>query len=222
MDAVVEQTQVLLVEDDVVHGAHLGEAVGRVAGARLVGWDRRAKALRDRLQDEAQAVPHLVLLDLGLPDASGVELVTEVHERWPTARVMVVSVLTDERNVVEALRRGASGYIVKDGDVQSLADSIRDVLEDKHPISPEVARYLISYVTGAARYQQVKEGAPRLTRREMEILHKLADGLSYDDTAAALEVATATVQTHIRSLYRKLEVHSKTQALARARGFGLL
>jgi DNA-binding NarL/FixJ family response regulator len=213
---------VLLVEDDAVHGAHLSDAISRVRGAVLVGWDRRARALRERFEATDAPAPDLVMLDLGLPDASGVELVSEVHGRWPEARVLVVSVLTDELSVVEALRRGASGYVVKDGDGQSLTESIQDVLEDRHPISPEVARYLIDYVTGATRLSQVREGAPRLTRRELDILHKFAEGLSYSGTAAALDIATATVQTHIRSLYKKLEAHSKTQALARAREFGLL
>ncbi|MEN9797465.1 MAG: hypothetical protein RL653_1161 [Pseudomonadota bacterium] len=216
------QFTVCLVEDDAVHAKHLSSAVQLAGTTPPVARHRCAEELRSHLKDSSRPAPQLLVLDLGLPDAPGVELVREVREAWPDTKVLVVSVHTDERNVVKAIQAGASGYVVKDGDDEALAASIRDVMAGQNPISPNVARYLISYVTGATRYSAPGSDAPELTRRELDILYKMADGLSYQEAAESLDISRSTVEAHIRKLYRKLEVHSKTQALLRARQHGLL
>jgi DNA-binding NarL/FixJ family response regulator len=220
---------VLIVEDDAVHGVYLTDAVLRIAGAKVSAWLKRAAELRRRLADATRDAPDLVLLDLGLPDGSGVTLVREIRERWPETRILVVSVLTDERSVVDAIRSGASGYVLKDGDGAAVTASIRNVLDGQNPISPGVARYLISFVTSSSgptidtdAAPESQRGGASLTPREVDILHKIAEGMSYLETAEALGVTRSTVESHIRNLYRKLEAHSKTQALVRAREHGLL
>jgi DNA-binding NarL/FixJ family response regulator len=213
-------TSVLLVEDDAVHGAHITEAVRRVPNTRIVGWMRTGAALREQVS--GGAVPDLVLMDLGLPDASGLDLVRELQGTWPSTKVLVLSVMTDERNVIEAIRRGAAGYVVKDGNAEAISSAIQSALEGHTPISPSVARYLVDYLRGKIRPLVASEDAPKLTRRELDILNRIAEGLSYQEAADALEVSRSTVEVHIRNLYKKLQVHSKTQALASARRHGLL
>lgn len=213
---------VLLVEDDAVHGAHITEAVQRVPGAQMTGWLREGGLLRQALAVPQAKAPSIVLLDLGLPDASGLELIPEVRDHWPDTKVLVLSVMTDERNVVEAIRRGADGYVVKDGNSHAISESIQAALAGQAPISPAVARYLLQYVRRQARPIRPNEDAPNLTRREVDILNKISEGLSYQETADALEVSRSTVEVHIRNLYKKLEAHSKTQALVSARRHGLL
>lgn len=213
---------VVLVEDDAVHGAHITEAVQRVPGAQMTAWLREGGLLRQAIADPQTRAPSIVLMDLGLPDASGLELIPEVRERWPDTKVLVLSVMTDERNVVEAIRRGADGYVVKDGNSHAISDSIQSVLAGHHPISPAVARYLLQYTRRQARPIRPNDDAPHLTRREVDILNKIAEGLSYQEAADALEVSRSTVEVHIRNLYKKLEAHSKTQALVSARRHGFL
>lgn len=213
---------VVVVEDDRVHMKFLVDAVQGVPGVVLASQCRRADEFRALLGDTAGPVPSLVLMDLGLPDGAGADLTREAREKWPEVRVLAVSEHSDERHVVEALQSGACGYVVKDGDVPQLTYAVREVLAGQHPISPSVARHLIAFVTGQKRYSAPGKEAPELTRREFDILYKMADGLSYAEAAEALEISRATVESHIRRLYRKLEVHSKTQALLRARQHGLI
>jgi len=212
---------VLLVEDDVVHGAHLSEAVARVPGAAVTSWLKCVDELRARLADAATPPPNLVLLDLGLPGGSGIPVVREVRERWPSVTVLVVSVLADERSVVESIRNGSSGYIVKDGDGLAVTRAIANVLAGQFPISPAVARHLIANLSPRAA-TKVRRGEAELTDREQELLRHIAEGLSYAEAAEALGVAHSTVESHIRNLYRKLEAHSKSEAVSQARARGLL
>ncbi len=218
----VGHVPVVVVEDDRVHMKFLVDALQGVPGAALAGQCRRADEFRALLGSKSAPSPALVVMDLGLPDGSGTELTREARARWPDVRVLAVSEHADERRVVEALQSGACGYMVKDGDVTLLANAVKDALAGQNPISPAVARYLIAFVTGQKRYSAPGKEAPELTRREFDILYKMADGLSYAEAAAALEISRATVESHIRRLYRKLEVHSKTQALLRARQHGLI
>jgi len=218
---------VLLVEDDAVHGLHLTEAVQRVPGGSVSAWLKSAAELRAYVPSSDAAAPAVVLVDLGLPDDDGVRLVAEVRERWPEAYVLVVSVLTDERSVVDAIRNGACGYVVKDGDTAAVSRAIQNVLLGQNPISPGIARYLMRFALSAgvpsAHVAPLSDdGSSPLTPRECEILQKIGEGLSYIETAEALGVTRSTVESHIRNLYRKLEAHSKTQALVRARERGLL
>ena len=216
------RVSVLLVEDDVVHGAHLSEAVARVPGAAVTSWLKRIEELRARLADAATPAPDLVLLDLGLPGGSGIPLVREVRERWPDVTVLVVSVLADERSVVESIRNGSSGYIVKDGDGLAVSRAISNVLAGQFPISPAVARHLIANLSPAQTGARARRGEADLTDREHELLRHIAEGLSYAEAAEALGVAHSTVETHIRNLYRKLEAHSKSEAVSQGRARGLL
>jgi two-component system nitrate/nitrite response regulator NarL len=164
--------------------------------------------------------PDVVLVDLGLPDISGLEIIEAVRRRWPQVPVLVISVLTSADAVVQAVRLGARGYLYKGESVRALAEAIRGVLDGDYPISPSLARHLFRLAS--------QETLPRpgddsgLSAREIELLRLLGQGYTYDEAARRMTVSVNTVRTFSRRIYQKLEVHSKSQALDTARQRGLL
>ncbi len=161
----------------------------------------------------------LALVDLGLPDLGGLDVVRAWRQRYPTAPLLVLSAIAAERTVVEAIRAGADGYLLKDGEAITVARGIDQVLQGQSPISPALARYLFK-LAGAP--QARTESGLHLTAKERQTLEHLGRGHSYAETGRLMGVSVSTVQTHVRHLYRKLGAHSQTQAVARAREQGLL
>lgn len=209
---------VVVVEDDPTHAAHLHSAVAAVDGLVVdgtVGTRAEAEAFIARRRN----APALLVVDLHLPDGNGLDVLRAARRAWPNTAVLVTSVLSDESSVVGALRDGARGYVLKDASRQELVDAIEQVLRGHAPISPAVARHLIRQLHGRTAPD---DDAPRLTPRERDLLEELALGRSYAEAAERLSVSTSTIETHIRNLYKKLEAHSKTQAIAKARTWGIL
>ena len=134
---------------------------------------------------------------------------------------MVISAIRAERVVIEAIRAGARGYILKTDSEAVIADAIADVLQGNYPISPALARALFK-LAGAPEQRSEEEAEFRLSPRELETLQHIARGNSYNATAALMGVALSTVQTNIRNLYRKLDVTSQVQAINKARETGLI
>lgn len=165
--------------------------------------------------------PRIVLTDLGLPDGSGLEVVRAVASAdWP-CEAIVISVFGEERNVVEAIRNGARGYVLKFEALDRTVDVVRTVLAGGSPISPQVARHLLSLVERDP-VARSDDAAPDLTRRELEILRMVARGYKRDEVGARLDISVSTVGTHINAIYRKLEVRSNIEAVAIAGRLGLL
>lgn len=162
----------------------------------------------------------LALIDLGLPDCDGVDVIRAVHGRFPDAPIMVISVASSEARVLEAIRAGARGYLLKGDPGAEMASAIDEVLRGNYPISPALARTL--FRLAGAPPDRGSEGRFELTPRETETLQWIARGKTYKEVAAAMEVSVSTVQSNVRNLYRKLEVHSQGQAIAKARSAGLV
>lgn len=146
-------------------------------------------------------------------------MIRALRKRFSEQPVLVVSSIAAERSVLEAIRAGASGYMLKDGDAAVIAQGIRQVLEGNSPISPSLARHLFK-LAGSPRVGQEEQMG--LTHKELEALRHLGRGCSYAETASLMGVGVSTVQTHVRGLYRKLGAHSKTQAVVKARENGLI
>lgn len=218
--------EVVLVEDDHQHAAWLRSCIEQQPGLSLAYWVVSVEACLHLIQGWRGKPPALVLLDLHLGNGSGLTLLPVARERWPDTHVMVVSQRSDEHNFVQALRRGARGYLVKDGDSDAVAAAINAVRRGQFLVSPGVARHLLALGSAASNDAAAPEAPPEpalaLTDRERQVLVCLAEGLSYADTARSMAISQSTVQTHIRHLYRKLDATSKVTALMRARLLGVL
>ncbi|MEN9797466.1 MAG: hypothetical protein RL653_1162 [Pseudomonadota bacterium] len=209
--------KVLVVDDDADQRGLLEDAVRAVPGLSLTP---SAEVGREALRraEGGEPAPDLVLLDVRLPDVDGLDVLRTLRSAWPTSAILVASVMDDERTVVEAIRRGARGYLLKDGSLEEIVHALHGVLDGHYAISPAVARHLVSQMKVEPR--AAPEGEP-LTARELEVLELISHGDTYKEVAAKLEVQLCTVEAHIKNLYRKLESHSKVQAIrtAKARGY---
>ncbi|WP_322882026.1 response regulator transcription factor [Pandoraea sputorum] len=226
----------LLVEDDpsmqirmraILHSLGYTDDAVQVAGSLA-----QARAV---LADEPFA---LILIDVGLPDGSGIDLIGELHARDPALPILVISAWSTEQIIVRALQRGATGYLLKEREDTEIALSIRSALRGGAPIDPFVARHILGLValapgvsgtpvppsgTGsglaAARMSDVPSA---LSPREVEILGLVAKGMTNREIAALLSISSLTVACHIKNIYKKLAVNSRTQAVFEARVSGLL
>jgi len=209
----------LVVEDDRFFQQVFRESLSQVVpGARVDLCGTASEALRFCRRGEIQ--PNVAIVDLGLPDASGVAVIREIVQRFRQTPIMVVSVANEEERVLEAVRAGATGYLLKGDTTLSVTRAIEQLLKGIHPISPAIAGYFLKL---AGRESSVLDSdARRLTPRELELLRQFASGKSYNEAAQEMGISLTTVQTHTRNLYRKLGVRSGLHALSRAREYGLL
>lgn len=214
---------VVLVEDDAAHARWLRDCIQEVSPLQVSHQVRSGDALRRLLQSHDPA-PALLLLDLQLDGPeSGLDLLPDVHRCWPGTAILVVSQHSDGSRVVQALRHGARGYVVKDGHSAPVIRAIRAVLAGQILFGPEVAQHVLALARPAAAPATPPPPSPlHLSRRERDVLGCLADGLTYAETADRLDVARSTIESHVRNLYRKLDATSKVTALRRARLLGLL
>jgi DNA-binding NarL/FixJ family response regulator len=208
---------VLIVEDDPPTRKRLEAAVSAIPGLRVAGSTGSVSEARAALHTP----PDVMLVDLGLPDGDGVELIREAQRTHARVRSMVITVFADEQHVMEAIKAGAQGYLLKDGSAEYIGRSIGELLAGGSPISPSIARYLLRSFQENAE-PTAKDDAPLLTARELEILTLVAKGFSVSEVAELLSIADRTVTTHVQHIYRKLEVTSRSQAIYEAVNLGLI
>lgn len=170
-----------------------------------------------RLVDELQ--PEVVLLDLGLPDLDGIQVTREVKARHPAIEILIFTIFDEETRVLEAVRAGASGYLLKGTPAERIVEAIGEVRRGGSVIQPQLARRLLRHFQDAASRDPE---APALTPRETEILQLIAKGLSNRAAAEALGLSRATIRTHLEHIYAKLEVSNRTEAVTEAIRRGLI
>lgn len=189
-------------------------------------WLGEATCVREGKALALNTCPRVLLVDLGLPDGSGMEIIQEISQKQPNTEIMVVSMFGDEGHVVQAIEAGASGYILKDTDDLSLAEHIIQLCDGGSPMSPMIARHLLKRMQTTEANNKKKlddlSAAASLTRREMQLLKLLARGYTYREVAEDLNVSSHTVNSHIKNLYRKLSVKTKNEAVFAATRQGLL
>lgn len=155
--------------------------------------------------------PDLVILDIEMPQMTGIEAVTKLRAFNPMLPILMLTVFDDNKHVFDAIRAGASGYLLKKHITSKLFGAIEEAISGGAPMSPSIARMVIS-----AMQSPLRENTYQLTAREKEILTELSRGNSYKLIAAQLSISLDTVRTHIKNIYEKLHVHSQTEAVSKA------
>jgi len=200
--------RILVVEDDPTTLGWLLAELAALPGVAASGCTSVAEARR-WLETHT---PNIVLTDLGLPDGSGIEVIGLALRLHPHCEVLVISIFGDDRHVIAAIEAGASGYLLKDSSLQLLGEQLQHLRDGGSPLSPQIARTLIRRQRPQT-VPQCDESAPRLTERELEVLTFIAKGFSYQEGAAMLGVSANTVRTHIKRIYQKLTVNSRSEAV---------
>ncbi len=207
--------RVFLVEDDNGTLQRLAEVVRDEPGLELVGTAMNYSDASDWLAHHELDV---LLTDLGLPDGNGRQLIEQTVMQHPEAEIMVVSRFGDENSVVEAIKAGAGGYLLKDESQEHIVESIQQLLQGGSPISPAIARYILDYFKNDEIAETNAEGAETdqdalLTPKEKMVLQYISRGYSNKEIARSLEISPHTVASHIKRIYRKLAVNSRNEAV---------
>lgn len=169
----------------------------------------------------------MTMIDVGLPDGNGIDLIREIHQNDKALPILVISAWRDEQIILNALEAGATGYLLKERDDLEITLSIRSILRGGAPIDPFIARHILNMVhapaAAAASFPNQKSTkAPILTPRETDILNMVGKGFTNKEIAKTAELSRLTVECHIRNIYKKLSVHSRTEAVFEARAHGFL
>jgi len=209
--------RVLVVDDHPLFRDGVRTALAGEDDLEVVG---EADDVASALAQVAQDPPDVVLMDLNLPDATGIEATRRLLADHPEVRVLVMTMSQDDDAVVAAMRAGARGYVVKGAGRRDLVDSVRTVAAGGAVFSPEVADRLAGYFTGLAAVPG-RAAFPQLTEREREVLELLARGLDNRGIARELFLSDKTVRNYVSTLLDKLEVDSRADAVLRARNAGL-
>lgn len=219
--------RVLVVDDDADLRRVFVSAVNSAPDMEVVG-SAADLANGSRLLSETR--PDVLIVDLGLPDGNGIDLIRQAARTLPACEVMVITVFGDERHVLASIEAGATGYLLKDADLLEIVEQVRVLCSGGSPISAVIARQLLlrsaswSAANASAKGFSADnaESAGLLSPREREVLLFCAKGYSYEEIAPMLAVSRHTVTTFVKRIYRKLQVHSRTEAVYEARRMGLL
>lgn len=224
---------VAIVEDDPGFCEAISRAVQAAPDMRLVGV---APSRADGLALLQAPPADVLLVDLGLPDGSGIDVIRAAAQQWPSCSIMVSTNFGDETHVMRSIEAGAAGYLLKDSSPARMAEEIRSLASGGSPISPIIARQIL------ARFQQGSMGtggtgtggaatrpepataaaAPLLSAREKEVLDYITKGFTTQEIAKLMELSHFTVRSFVRRIYSKLKVTSKAEAIYEARNLGLL
>jgi two-component system NarL family response regulator len=159
------------------------------------------------------SVPDVVLLDVRMPKRSGLQACMRIKEEVPSARIIMLTVSDEEGDLYEAVKNGASGYLLKDSSIEEVAQAIRVVAEGQSLISPSMAVKLIDEFKEMSRTDRDQVPTPRLTDRELEVLRLVAKGLNNREAAKELFISENTVKNHVRNILEKLQLHSRMEAV---------
>ena len=219
-------TSVLIVEDEPEFLRRFSQAVMGDPDLSLIGTAGTVHAAIAMLEARR---PDVVLLDLGLPDRDGVDVIRAAVQGPRPSEVLVVSMFDDDQHVLASIEAGAAGYLLKDALPASIAASIRELRSGGSPISPGIARRILTRFRlalapahGPAPGPRSAPAASPLTDRETELLRLTAKGLSFETISELMGISPHTVVAHVRKIYRKLAVHSRGEAVYEATQLGLL
>jgi DNA-binding NarL/FixJ family response regulator len=201
---------VLVIEDvrDVREGL-----MALINGTRGFRCTRAYRTMESALIEVERDCPRVILTDIGLPGMSGIDGIRILRERWPDVPIVALTVYDNDDQVFKALCAGASGYLLKNTAPSRLLDSIHEVLSGGAPMSPEVARRVVRLFR---EFKPPAHASYRLTPQESEVLRLLVDGHQKKTAAREMGISVNTISFHLKNIYAKLEVHSKSEAVAKA------
>lgn len=221
-----EQVKILVVDDHTLVREGTAKMLELSGEFKVVG---QASAAREALDQIKKLNPDVVLMDIKMPGINGIEATRMIKQEWPEVEVIILSMYDEDEYVVEAVKAGATGYLLKDSSQDDLARAIRIVHGGGSLIQPGLARkvlkefaHLARENTGAAAGMKNQILLKELSDREVEVLQYVADGKSNKEIADQLMISEKTVKAHLRSIFRKLEVGDRAQAVAQAMRKGLV
>ncbi|MDZ7625550.1 MAG: response regulator transcription factor [Ignavibacteriaceae bacterium] len=202
---------VIIIEDNELLRDSLKEAINKSSNIDCKNVFSSGEAALDFIEKE-DLVPDIILLDIGLPGMNGIELIPELRKLSPSSKIIIITVHDDDENVFNAICAGASGYLLKDLSADKIVSSINEVMNGGAPMNSHIAKKVLNMF----RDQNIKSDGYDLSDREKEILSLLVDGLSKKHIAEKIFLSHHTVDSHIRNIYVKLEVHSRSSAITKA------
>ncbi len=202
--------RVAIVEDDRPTREGLGMLINGTPGYHCVGTYR---TVEDALRAISRDVPDVLLLDINLPGMPGSEGVKPLKQRLPPMEVLMLTVYAEQDKVFESICNGASGYLLKETPPAKLLEAIREAHRGGAPMSPEIARKLVTLFQKTGPTEKIEE---QITPQEARLLKLLSEGYSYQGAAERLNISVNTVRDYVRSIYEKLHVHSKSAAVTKA------
>lgn len=209
---------IAIIEDNVITLKYLEALLSGSGKLQVVGAYSSGKQALSGIRHK-KVVPNVLMADLNLPDISGVEVIRQISEEYKNIKILVLTMHEDREHLLSAIKAGASGYLLKETGPAEIIKAIEEVAEGGAPITPKIARYVI------AEFQDVKGAGydgVQLTPREKDVLKAIATNFSEKDVADNLSLSPHTIHTHIKSIYKKLHVKSKTEAVLKAKTRGLI
>jgi len=205
-----EPVRVLVVDDQELFRRGLTMLLGAEPGIDVVGEAGDG----DEGTALAESVaPDVVLLDIRMPKRSGLEACSAIKQAVPSAKIVMLTVSDEEADLYEAVKSGASGYLLKDSSIEEVSQAVRVVADGQSLISPSMAVKLIDEFKQMSRPERESPGGLRLTERELEVLRLVARGLNNREVAKQLFISENTVKNHVRNILEKLQLHSRMEAV---------
>ncbi len=212
-DAAPDSIRVLICDDHALFRRGLVMVLESEDGIEVVA---EAEDGEDAVAKAEDAAPDVILMDVRMPKMSGIEATRAIADVVPSAKILMLTVSDEEEDLYEAVKAGATGYLLKEISIEEVANAIRAVTTGQSLISPSMASKLLSEFNNLAKQAQQKVLAPRLTDRELQVLKLVAQGLSNREVAEQLFISENTVKNHVRNILEKLHLHSRMEAVVYA------
>ena len=216
MTVATRAARVLIADDQTLFRAGLARLLNEDARVEVVG---QALDGQDAVKQAAKLKPDVILMDLKMPGVDGIEATRQITEADPSIKVMILTTFETDSNVIQALKAGASGYVLKDSTADAIVSSIVAVMSGERVMASAVANRVLEMLTGTTTPKQFYDG---LTNREIEILKLLASGMANKQIAYRLTISEKTVRNHVSNTYEKLGIYDRSQAVLYAVRKGLV
>jgi DNA-binding NarL/FixJ family response regulator len=213
--AVTDAIRVMICDDHALFRRGLIMVLESESGVEVVG---EAEDGEESIRKAAELAPDVVLMDVRMPNVGGIEATRAIAEVVPSAKILMLTVSDDEDDLYDAIKAGATGYLLKEISIEEVASAIRAVVTGQSLISPSMASKLLTEFTNLAKRADERQAVPtpRLTDRELEVLKVVAQGMSNREIAGELFISENTVKNHVRNILEKLHLHSRMEAVVYA------